>query len=296
MADIFVSYTREDEPRVRHLVSAFEARGWSVFWDRHIPAGSTWRSHIGAALDAARCIVVFWSPHSVASDWVSEEADEGKRRGILIPVLVDGAMPPRGFREVQAADLGAWQPGAAGDGVDRLCADVARLLSRATITEPPQPVQPLGVPTAAIPPGSSRPAGFLSSRAWLVGGATVAAVALAGISYVGMRGDREKPAIPSAEASRRDSAPAPAPRPATAQWLVIAGSYTADDIRAAQRRRQILVNARHDAATVTTSDYPGLQPGLVAVVVGPFETRAEADAVLARVRQTVPDAYVKRGR
>ena len=50
MSDIFISYAREDEARIQKLVRALEQRGLSVFWDRNIPAGQTWRSHIGKAL------------------------------------------------------------------------------------------------------------------------------------------------------------------------------------------------------------------------------------------------------
>jgi hypothetical protein len=53
MADIFISYAREDLERVRPIVRLIEAAGWSVFWDRTIPAGMTWRQHIGRALDEA---------------------------------------------------------------------------------------------------------------------------------------------------------------------------------------------------------------------------------------------------
>src|SRR6476659_6368890 len=56
--DIFFSFAREDEARVAPVVAALEARGWSVFWDRRIPAGQTWRSHIGRALERARGVVV----------------------------------------------------------------------------------------------------------------------------------------------------------------------------------------------------------------------------------------------
>src|SRR5262245_64221138 len=65
--DIFISYAREDESRVRALVGALETAGWAVFWDRQIPTGSTWRGHIGRALDDARCILVVWSKASVES-------------------------------------------------------------------------------------------------------------------------------------------------------------------------------------------------------------------------------------
>ena len=64
MADIFLSYSREDEARIKSLVTEFEAQGWTVFWDRRIPAGETWRSYIGTALQDARCIVVAWSQSS----------------------------------------------------------------------------------------------------------------------------------------------------------------------------------------------------------------------------------------
>jgi hypothetical protein len=38
MADIFISYLREDVGAAEKLSEALEAHGWSVFWDRHMPA------------------------------------------------------------------------------------------------------------------------------------------------------------------------------------------------------------------------------------------------------------------
>jgi len=108
--DIFFSYANEDKGRVARLVVALEAGGWSVFWDRRIPAGQTWRSHIGRALEQARCVVVAWSEHSIQSEWVIEEADDGRERGILVPAFLDPVRPPRGFRAIQAADLSGWSP------------------------------------------------------------------------------------------------------------------------------------------------------------------------------------------
>ena len=37
MADVFISYAREDEPKARQLADALTVRGWEVWWDRHIP-------------------------------------------------------------------------------------------------------------------------------------------------------------------------------------------------------------------------------------------------------------------
>ena len=59
-------------------------------------------------MDAAKCIVVLWSKQSIHSNWVLEEADIGKRRGILVPAKIDPVVPPLGFGLIQAADLTDW--------------------------------------------------------------------------------------------------------------------------------------------------------------------------------------------
>ncbi|MGD9511443.1 MAG: toll/interleukin-1 receptor domain-containing protein [Geminicoccaceae bacterium] len=126
--DIFISYAREDEAWVAPLAAALEASGRSVFWDRHVPAGRTWRSHIGAALEQARCVVVGWSEHAVASKFVLEEAGEGKERDILVPVLRTPVRPPFGFREIHAADLSGWSSGRLSPVFDRFLADLDAVL------------------------------------------------------------------------------------------------------------------------------------------------------------------------
>jgi sulfatase modifying factor 1 len=108
MADIFISYAREDWERVRPLRDVFSGQGWSVFWDLEIPPGQTWDSYIATALDAASCVVVAWSTASIQSHWVREEAAEGRDRKILVPVLLEAVRPPLGFRSIQTADLSSW--------------------------------------------------------------------------------------------------------------------------------------------------------------------------------------------
>jgi hypothetical protein len=39
------------------------------------------------------------------SHWTKNEADEGLRRGVLVPALIEETSIPLGFRHVQAADL-----------------------------------------------------------------------------------------------------------------------------------------------------------------------------------------------
>jgi hypothetical protein len=105
MPDVFLSYAREDEKAAKSIAELLTRVGWSVFWDRSIPLGQEWRTFIDDAIESARCVVVLWSEHSVVSRWVVDEAEEGIRRGILVPVLIRQARVPRGFRQYQYADL-----------------------------------------------------------------------------------------------------------------------------------------------------------------------------------------------
>jgi TIR domain-containing protein len=41
--DVFVSYKAEDRARLKPLVDALEAEGFSVWWDTHIGGGAHWR-------------------------------------------------------------------------------------------------------------------------------------------------------------------------------------------------------------------------------------------------------------
>ena len=111
MNEVFVSYKREDEARVGRLVQALEGTGLSIWWDRGLAAGESWRAQIQSALDAAKCVIVVWTGESVgpAGDFVRDEAGQAKRRGLLVPVLLDRVDPPLGFGEVQAIDLINWK-------------------------------------------------------------------------------------------------------------------------------------------------------------------------------------------
>jgi TIR domain len=111
MSEIFISYKREDEARVVRLVRALEGARLSVWWDRSLPGGESWRGQIQNALDAAKCVIVVWTHGSIgpAGDFVRDEAAQAKRRGILVPVRLDKIDPPLGFGEIQAIDLTHWK-------------------------------------------------------------------------------------------------------------------------------------------------------------------------------------------
>lgn len=143
MADIFLSYAREDEQQAQQIAHQLEATGLTVWWDRKIPAGMTWRQVIERSLNEMGCMVVLWSRSSVASTWVNEEAEEGRVREKLVPVLIDAVVPPLGFRGIQAADLNGWDGSPATPAFRQLVADLEIRLGR---------------PSQQLPAAAARPA------------------------------------------------------------------------------------------------------------------------------------------
>jgi TIR domain len=128
MGDIFISYSSEDRARAQKLVKTLDDGAWSIFWDRTIPAGKSWREIIGKELDDARCVIVLWSKSSIESSWVLDEADDARRRGVLVPILIDNVLPPIGFRSIQAVKLVDWDSEERSQTFDRLVTDIRTLI------------------------------------------------------------------------------------------------------------------------------------------------------------------------
>ena len=142
MADIFLSYAREDLERARGIAEALQAEGWSVFWDRRIPPGRRFDDYIEEKIGESRVVVVLWSPHSVASDWVRTEAAHGRDRNppALIPITIVPATIPFAFRQLQSADLSAWQPGERSVEYDEVLVEISRRVPRVHAAAPaPEP-------------------------------------------------------------------------------------------------------------------------------------------------------------
>ena len=128
MSQVFISYASEDRPWVESFARALEKQGWTVWWDRQIPTGQTYDNVIWSALQAASCVVVVWSSHSIGKEWVREEAGAAKKRNILLPIRIEEVQPPFGFGLRQAQSLAGWQEGVSHPGYDQLLQDMADVL------------------------------------------------------------------------------------------------------------------------------------------------------------------------
>ena len=134
MADIFLSYASQDRETAKSLAEAISNEGWLVWWDRKIPLGRRFDAVIAEELAAARCVIVLWSKDSCVSQWVLDEATDGRERGALIPVLIEAVRPPLGFRSIQAADLSKWMGNSTDTAFQQLLNEISSFFSRQSST------------------------------------------------------------------------------------------------------------------------------------------------------------------
>ena len=146
MADIFLSYAEEDRDAARRIVGVLEGRGWTVWWDRRIPTGQTWRSVIEDGIRDMRCMVVLWSRHSIGSEWVNEEAEEGRAAGKLMPIMIERVKPPLGLRGIQATDLVDWDGSVDAAAIRQLVSDITTMMQAAVPRENPAKTTPEPAP------------------------------------------------------------------------------------------------------------------------------------------------------
>ncbi|MGB7738997.1 MAG: TIR domain-containing protein [Steroidobacteraceae bacterium] len=105
----FLSYSHADQDRVRLLANALEQAGINVWWDTLIEGGAVFAKSVEVALARCDAVIVAWSTVSVSSDWVLDEAAQGRDMRKLVPVSLDGTMPPLGFRQYLSVDLLSWR-------------------------------------------------------------------------------------------------------------------------------------------------------------------------------------------
>ena len=127
MARVFLSYAREDVETARKLAGVLVDAGQTVWWDRHVHGGANFSEEIDRELKNAQIVMVLWSPTSIASAWVQDEAAEGRDTGRLVPATLDSIKPPLGFRQLQCIDLSPWDKDGRTEPIDDLLAAISKM-------------------------------------------------------------------------------------------------------------------------------------------------------------------------
>jgi hypothetical protein len=138
MTDVFISYKREEREQARQLAEALGAHGFSVWWDAEILPGEQYRAVTLEILQSCRAAIVIWSPRSIESGWVLDEAQRAQARGVLIPVHLEPiASYPLGFGQLHTHDLVGWDGDANHALFKPVLAAVRRLAGQHAAASPP---------------------------------------------------------------------------------------------------------------------------------------------------------------
>ena len=173
----FLSYARADQAQATKLSKALQDAGLNVWWDTLIEGGAAFAKSIETALESCDAVVVIWSRTSVTSDWVLDEAAKGRDLRKLVPLSLDGILPPLGFRQYHCIDLSGWRGNVDAAEIVGVVRAVAAAASQ-TLHQPGVAAQARsrapamtrrGVLVAAVGTTLAGAAGFASWRQGLIG-------------------------------------------------------------------------------------------------------------------------------
>lgn len=138
MADVFISYKREERALVERIAEQLKSLDISVWFDSRLPSGESFDEEINREIHAAKCVLVCWSPGAVQSQWVRAEAAIGRERDVLATVMLAPTRLYPPFNLIHTIDLSTW------DGRDTDPAWLGVIARIGTLAERPDLVERAG--------------------------------------------------------------------------------------------------------------------------------------------------------
>ncbi|MGF1455307.1 MAG: SUMF1/EgtB/PvdO family nonheme iron enzyme [Alphaproteobacteria bacterium] len=108
MAEVFISYARDDFDRVVPIVRAIRNAGYSLWWDQRMDVGASWREAVAQACDGAACVVVVWSAAAARSRWVLRDLSKAGYRAACLVVTLDATPLHRSLVGRDRISLDGW--------------------------------------------------------------------------------------------------------------------------------------------------------------------------------------------
>ncbi|HYD87306.1 MAG TPA: SUMF1/EgtB/PvdO family nonheme iron enzyme [Vitreimonas sp.] len=108
MADVFISYKKEEAAIAQRVIRALESQGFTTWWDDRIVPAEQWDATIEGEIAISRVVMVLWTKASAKSQWVRSEAQYALEHRKLLPLLMEECSPPLAFSLVQAINLSRW--------------------------------------------------------------------------------------------------------------------------------------------------------------------------------------------
>ena len=110
MAEVFISYKRDQRERVRTIADLLKEEKFSVWFDASLEVGrgEGFDAEIEREVTSAYCVLVCWTQAAIRSVYVRAEAKKGLERDAFVPVLLEECTLPVPFNAIDAVDLTRW--------------------------------------------------------------------------------------------------------------------------------------------------------------------------------------------
>jgi tetratricopeptide (TPR) repeat protein len=130
MPGVFLSYSRLDHPLAALIVRRLRGLGVDVWWDEDMP-GVDWQDELQQKAAELAAVVVIWTPNSIASRHVKDEARLAREKDKLVNVVAGVPQPPFPYDSVNGLPLDGWTGREAHGGWSRAVRTIEDMLVRA---------------------------------------------------------------------------------------------------------------------------------------------------------------------
>ena len=135
MSGVFLSYSRADHSLAARILRRLRGLGVEVWWDEDMP-GVDWQEELQAKAAELSGVLVVWTPNSVSSRHVKDEARLARENDKLINVVAGVSQPPFPYDSVNALPLDGWTGREPHGGWSRTVQTVESLLVAARAAKP----------------------------------------------------------------------------------------------------------------------------------------------------------------
>jgi len=257
MSGIFLSYSRADRVLADQVIQHLRALGAEVWWDEDMP-GVNWQRELGRQIHELAAVLVIWSPTSIASENVADEARLAKTEKKLVNALFRTQEPPFPFEAINGLPLDGWTGREPHNGWTRLVRTLDDQLAHAG-----------GQPGALVKALAGREAAIEAKRREILAAESVFQVAQAQEAAANAAADAANAALRSADAQIR-------------QVLDLKGSGAL--LRVAQSELDAALTARDEAEAATKTATGGIASASLALT----RARAELEGLFEPRRAPAP--------
>jgi len=191
MAEVVISYARDNQATARQLAEAVEREGYDVWWD---DSDASDADAVTEQIVGAKASIVIWSSVAIGSDEVRAEASVARALKKLIQASADDKTPPAPFATDDIIAISSWIGAPDHKGWLAIKAALESMCGRpaAEQTVPPEPASPELAPAAESP-------------------ATLAANAVEPVAAAAAPPAQASTTPPASEPAAAPAAPAPPP-------------------------------------------------------------------------------------